>query len=64
MVAQVIEKFAKYTKCYVTMTNYEEVTAFMIPKIRWKCTIPHTSDSQLLLTVIGNLYYNYNGKEL
>ena len=24
-------KFAKYTKCYVTMTNYEEVTAFMIP---------------------------------
>ena len=30
-VAQFIEKFAKYTKCYVTMTNYEEVTAFMIP---------------------------------
>ena len=25
------DKFAKYTKCYVTMTNYEEVTAFMIP---------------------------------
>ena len=30
-IGEFIEKFAKYTKCYVTMTNYEEVTAFMIP---------------------------------
>ena len=29
--AKFIAKFAKYTKCYVTMTNYEEVTNFMIP---------------------------------
>ena len=26
-----LAKLAKYTKCYVTMTNYEEVTSSMIP---------------------------------
>ena len=30
-VTHFIAKLAKYTKCYVTMTYYEEVTSSMIP---------------------------------
>ena len=31
ILAYFIAKLAKYTKCYVTMTYYEEVTSSMIP---------------------------------